>query len=328
VRWKNILRVSLNTLRTLFCNSIKGEDAMKKVLKWIGIVLGGLIGLLMVAGVMMFFLGSSRLTRTYDFPASGVVVPTDAASIESGKHRVQALCTDCHGADLGGVAGWTSVGPLATIDSANLTSGEGGIAEEFSTDEDYVNAIRHGIDPEGMPIYMPAVVAFQYISDDDLGAMIAYLKTIPPVDRKTNGSQFSALGKIIVGAGMFGNLPVEEVSHQNNVSAPEAGVTPEYGGYLVDTGDCRACHGQELAGGSYPDPSVTQPVPNLTPGGELGFWTESQFIQTMRTGFTPSGHVIDAKLMPVQQIGSLTDAELQAIWMYLQSLPKTATQTK
>lgn len=301
---------------------------MKKTFKWIGIVVGSLVGLILLAGVVLFAMGNSRLTKTYTFPASGIIAPTDAASIEVGKHWVQALCTDCHGTDLGGVVGWTSVGPLATIDSANLTSGEGGIAEEFSTDEDYVNAVRHGIDPEGKPIYMPAVAAFQYISDEELGAMIAYLKSIPPVDRKTNGSQFTSLGKIIVGAGMFGKLPVEDANHQNHVTAPQAGITTEYGEYLVATGDCRACHGQELAGGSYPDPSVTTPVPNLTPGGELGAWTETQFIQTMRTGITPGGHAINAELMPYKQIGSLTDVELQAVWMYLQALPKTETQTK
>lgn len=295
---------------------------MKKVFKWIGIVLGLLVGLIVLAGVVLFVTGNSRLSKTYDFPPSGIVIPTDAASIEYGRHRVETLCVDCHAGDLGGVIGWTVVGPLATIDSANLTSGEGGIGEEFTTDEDYVLAIRHGVDPEGKPLYMPAVAAFQYISDEDLGAMIAYLKTIPPVDRKTNGSQFSTLGRIIFAAGMFGKLPVEEVSHQDNISAPEAAVSVEYGAYLVDIGDCRACHGQELAGGSYPDPAVTAPVPNLTPGGELGAWTEAQFVTTMRTGVTPFGYQINRKLMPVEEVGALTDDELKAIWLYLTSLPK------
>lgn len=295
---------------------------MKKVFKWIGIVLGLLVGLIVLAGVVLFVTGNSRLSKTYDFPPSGIVIPTDAASIKYGRHRVETLCVDCHAGDLGGVIGWTVVGPLATIDSANLTSGEGGIGEEFTTDEDYVLAIRHGVDPEGKPLYMPAVAAFQYISDEDLGAMIAYLKTIPPVDRKTNGSQFSTLGRIIFAAGMFGKLPVEEVSHQDNISAPEAAVSVEYGAYLVDIGDCRACHGQELAGGSYPDPAVTAPVPNLTPGGELGAWTEAQFVTTMLTGVTPFGYQINRKLMPVEEVGALTDDELKAIWLYLTSLPK------
>lgn len=289
---------------------------MKKIFKWIGIMLGSLVGLILVAAVGLYFAGNSRFTRTYDFPSSGIVAPTDAASIEYGKHRVETLCADCHAEDLGGVIGWTVVGPLATIDSANLTSGEGGIAEEFTTDEDYVRAIRHGIDPEGKPLYMPAVAAFQYISDEELGAMIAYLKTVPPVDRKTSGSQFTVLGKIIFATGMFGDLPVEAASHQNNVTAPTAGATIEYGEYLVNIGDCRACHGQELAGGSYPDPAVTQPVPNLTPGGELGAWTEEQFIQIMRTG-----GALNPELMPVKEIGKLSDDELKAIWLYLRSLP-------
>lgn len=290
---------------------------MKKIFKWIGIVLGSLIGLILVAAVVLYFAGNSHFTKTYDFPPSGIVAPTDAASIEYGKHRVETLCVDCHGDDLGGVIGWTVVGPLATIDSANLTSGEGGIGEEFTTDEDYVRALRHGVDPEGKPLYMPAVAAFQAISDEDLGAIIAYLKTVTPVDRKTNGSQFSALGKVIFAVGMFGEFPVEVVSHQNNVTAPAAGATVEYGEYLVAIGDCRACHGQELAGGSYPDPAVTLPVPNLTPGGELGSWTEEQFITIMRTG-----GALNPILMPVKEVGKLTDDELKAVFMYLHSLPK------
>lgn len=51
---------------------------------------------------------------------------------------------------------WLDVGPLGRIDSANLTSGEGGVGQQFSSDEDYVRALRHGIDPDGKPIYMPA----------------------------------------------------------------------------------------------------------------------------------------------------------------------------
>lgn len=289
---------------------------MKKIFKWIGIVLGSLIGLFLVSAVALYFVGNSHFTKTYDFPSSGIVAPADAASIEYGKHRVETLCIGCHGEDLGGVIGWTVVGPLATIDSANLTSGEGGIGQEFTTDEDYVRAIRHGIDPEGKPIYMPAVAAFQHLSDADLGAMIAYLKTAPPVDRKTNGSQFTALGKIIFATGMFGEFPAETVSHQNNVTAPEAGANVAYGEYLVAIGDCRACHGQELAGGSYPDPAVTLPVPNLTPGGELGAWTEEQFITIMRTG-----GALNPELMPVKEIGKLSDDELKAVFMYLHSLP-------
>lgn len=301
---------------------------MKKVFKWIGIALGSLVGLILLAALAFYFMGNSRLNKTYDFPASGIVAPTDEASVARGEHVVKTMCVGCHSADLGGQIGWFAAGPLGSADSANLTSGKGGVGQEYTSDEDYARAIRHGIDPEGKPIFMPAVVAAQYMSDEDLGAVIAYLKTLPPVDRETHGLNFTPLARIMIGAGMFGKLPVEEVSHQNNVAAPAAGVTAEYGQYLVNIGGCHDCHGAQLAGGIYPDPSVKAIAPNLTPGGELAGWTQDQFIAAMRTGVTPSGHDLDPDLMPWKDTANLSDEELQAIRLYLQSLPKMEQQAQ
>jgi len=59
---------------------------------------------------------------------------------------------------------------------------------------------------------------------------------------------------------------------------------------------------------------------NLTPGGEVGFWSEGQFIATMRTGVTPGGHRL-IEFMPWKYFGEMTDDELKAVWLYLQSLP-------
>lgn len=294
---------------------------MKKVFKWIGIVLGSLVGLVLVAGGVLALIGNARLNKTYDFPPSNLVIPTDVSSIARGKHRVETLCIGCHGDDLSGISKWFDAGPIGTIDSANLTSGEGGVGREFSSDEDYVRAIRHGIDPAGKPTLMFAVPATSHLSDEDLAAIIAYLKTVPPVDHKTNGHHLSPLGKIMLSAGKLGKLPVEVVSHEAHVTAPPVGVTVEYGGYLVNTNACSDCHGAELAGGKYPDPSLTLISPNLTPGGELGTWTEDQFVSTIKTGTTPHGHKLDPDLMPWKIYGKMTDNELKAVWMYLQSLP-------
>jgi mono/diheme cytochrome c family protein len=301
---------------------------MKKVFKWIGIVIGSLVGLLLVAGAVLYFMGNSRLNKTYDFPPSNIVVPTDDASIEFGRHRAESLCEGCHGPDLGGIENWFSAGPLGTIDSANLTSGEGGVGQEFKSDEDYVRAIRHGIDPEGKPLFMPAVVSTSNLSDEDLGAIIAYIKTVPPVAHKTTGQHFTPLAKILYVLGVLPQLPVEVVSHETHVAAPVAGVTAEYGKYMVDTNDCRLCHGPNLNGGPFPDPTRKKISPNLTPGGELAFWSEDQFINTIRTGTTPSGHVLDSEFMPWKDYRNFYDDELKAIFMYLQSVPKKPQYTK
>lgn len=296
---------------------------MKNVFKWVGIVLGSLIGLILIAGVVLYVMGNARLNKTYDIPPSNITLPTDAASIAFGKHRAETLCEGCHGADLSGINNWFNAAPLGTIDSVNLTSGAGGIGSTFTT-EDYVRAIRHGIGLDNKPLFMTAVVSTSNLSDKDLGAIIAYLKTIPPVDHKTNGRHFTPLANIMFGAGMLGKLPAESVSHDVHVNAPEVGVTPNYGKYLVDTNDCRVCHGPNLNGGPYPDPTIKKISPNLTPGGEPGFWTEAQFINTIRTGTTPGGNKLNPDLMPWQIYSKFEDNELEAIWAYLQSLPKLA----
>jgi len=95
---------------------------MKKVLKWIGIVLGSLIGLALVAVLVLIMMGNAHFNKTYEFPPSNLTIPTDAESIAAGQHLAQTLCETCHGPDLSGINNWFNGGALGTIDSANLTS--------------------------------------------------------------------------------------------------------------------------------------------------------------------------------------------------------------
>ena len=73
-----------------------------------------------------------------------------------------------------------------------------------------------------------------------------------------------------------------------------------------------------------PDPGVSMLVPNITPGGEPGSWTEAQFFTAVRAGVKPDGQALNADLMPWPQIGKSTDDELKAIWMYMKSVPAVA----
>ena len=301
---------------------------MKKFARLFGILIGSLIGVLLVLGAVMYALGNARLNKVYDFPPSNLVIPTDAASIANGKHRAETLCEGCHGKDLSGVDKWFNAGPIGTIDSANLTAGEGGVGREYTSDEDFVRAIRHGIDPAGKPIFMTAVYATSNLSDEDLAAIIAYIKTVPPVDHVHQERYFTPLARILLTAGVLGDLPVEAVSHAVKVSAPTSGTTPEYGKYLVDTHDCRVCHGADLNGGPFPDPTITKISPNLTPGGELAAWGEADFMNALRTGKTPAGHDLNPEFMPWEIYKNFTDDELKAIFLYLQSVPKLPQYTE
>ena len=118
----------------------------------------------------------------------------------------------------------------------------------------------------------------------------------------------------------MGDLSAAEIIDHDQPYAemPEIGANLAYGEYLSPL--CTSCHGVDLSG-AQPSIQGSPIAPNLTPGGGLGAWTESEFIQTMRSGVTPSGHQLDPEYMPWKSFGKLADDELQAIWMYLASLP-------
>jgi mono/diheme cytochrome c family protein len=94
-------------------------------------------------------------------------------------------------------------------------------------------------------------------------------------------------------------------------------VTVEYGEYLALP--CALCHGANFNGQTIMI-DAEYLAPNLTTGGELKAWSEQDFINTMRTGITPNGHQLKS-VMPWKYFGQMTDDELKAVWLYLQSLP-------
>jgi mono/diheme cytochrome c family protein len=168
---------------------------------------------------------------------------------------------------------------------------------------------------------------FYYLSDADLGGIIAYVKSVPPVDNEIRERSLKPFAKILYAVGAFGNLLyAETIQHDVRPPAPAVGLTVEYGKYLADAHGCKSCHGEALSGDQPAEPGAPL-APNLTPGGELAVWTEADFFNTLRTGVTPSGHEL-SESMPWQGLGKMTDDELKAVWLYLQALPALETTTE
>src|SRR5215211_2318130 len=156
---------------------------MKKLLKWIGIIFAGLLGFLIVAAVILYLVCSAKFSKKYDVPVETISIPSDATAVQRGEHLATIfLCTRCHSEDLGGQVYFDAPG-LLSIPTPNLTSGDGGVGS-FYTDKDWVRAIRHGVSPDGRALFLMLSNAYQYLGEEDLSALIAYLKTIPPVDNK------------------------------------------------------------------------------------------------------------------------------------------------
>ncbi len=283
---------------------------MRRVLKWIGVVLGAIVGLVLIVAAILYVRTGMRLNKVYDIQPAAVVVPTDAASIERGAHLAAIFCAGCHGEDFSGTAFFEDES-LGSIPAPNLTPGTGGADSEF-TDADWVLAIRHGLEPDGTPLLVMPSASLYYLSDTDLGALIAFLKSLPPVDKEWDERQLTPLARILVAVGAMGDaISAETIDHTGpRPVAPAAGVTVDYGEYLATTGGCRDCHGAGLTGGKSPDPAAP-PAPDITPGGALKTWTQADFVTAV--------HTRKSEFMPWEDLNHMTNDELSALWLYLQS---------
>lgn len=285
--------------------------------------LAGLLGLLFVALAVIYVGSQVRLNRRYDIAVQPLPIPTDAASIARGQHLATAVtgCTDCHGADLSGHT-FADAPPFLLV-SSNLTRGAGGVGNQYS-DADWGRAIRYGVRPDGKSlIFMPSQ-HFNKLSNEDLAALIAYIKSVVPVDHEQGPSTLRLLGRLLLLIGEY-PLPAETADAAAPIPvAPPAGRTVDYGNYLVGIGACAECHGAKLAGAAAVEPGAP-PGRNLTPGGNIGQWSEAEFINTLRTGVRPDGTAINAA-MPWWVLARQTDDELGAIYRYLRSLPALPTE--
>lgn len=165
---------------------------LPRALKWIGIGLAGLLGILVVAAFSFALVGRARLDRTPQLTSGLTHIQADSAAIAHGEHVARITgCQGCHGKKLGGEV--VADMPLGRFVASNLTSGRGGIASSYH-DEDWDHAIRFGVRPNHRVIVpvMPYRL-FNHLSDADAAALIGYLKKLAPVDRALPSRRLSGL---------------------------------------------------------------------------------------------------------------------------------------
>ncbi len=292
---------------------------LKKVL----IFLGVLLIVLLVCGVAAWTIAGSRLTGSMEgVVAHPLSVPTDSGAIANGNRLATAYgCRDCHGDDLAGKV-MIEEGAFMVIYAPNLTAGEGGTAEYSSSDWDLT--LRHGIGPDGRTLIIMPSGSYAKMNDQDMGEIVAYIQSLPPVDRTVPPPAFGPASRIAALAGADELIPARAVDHE----APHPAATPReptvaYGAYLASAG-CTGCHGADYSG-LPAGPGMDLAASNLTPHPEfgLGQWTFEDFDRAVRSGRRPDGTVISTT-MPWAALSALTYDEVLALWRYLETVPPLA----
>jgi mono/diheme cytochrome c family protein len=292
---------------------------MRGIIRFILYFVAAFVVALLVAGLVGYVESESRINASYDIPDPGLTIPTDAAAVAEGARLVAIRgCADCHTTDYGGQL-FIDGGPLGTYYATNITPGQGSAVAGF-TPGDWERAIRHGVGADGRGLLVMPSFDYDRLSDEDTARMIAYLQTLPPVDRAHPESTVGPVGRLLIASGA---LPLAAAQIDHSAPTP-ARVVPEvsaaYGEYLVST--CTGCHTESLGGGLLPGAGPDDiPAANLTPSGNPGNWTEEQFITTLMTGRTPEGKQLDPAVMPWPVTAQMTETELKALWAYIRTVP-------
>jgi mono/diheme cytochrome c family protein len=289
------------------------------VLRWTARVVGALVALLVVGVGAVYGVSASRISRTYAVRAHPIPVSSEPAVIEHGR-RLAAIkgCTECHGANMAGhmMIDDPMFGRIAT---ANLTAGrDGGMmsAEAFEL------ALRHGVRADGRSLLVMPSQEMANLSDEDVGALYSYLKTLPAVNAPVVEPQVGPLGRVLSVAGAFELTPARAIAQDApHKPAPPVGVTPEYGAYLAL--GCTGCHRMDFTGGPMPGAPPGAPiVANLTPDQDegIGRWSEDDFVTALTTGQRPDAGPINGDFMPVKMTAQMTETEKRAIYRYLRTV--------
>jgi mono/diheme cytochrome c family protein len=305
---------------------------IRKILKWTGLLL-----LALILGITITT--AFRQNLKYVAPYPQVKASSNPAIIERGRHLVisSAHCINCHskrnpdsilnlGQEPPLTGGVVFNLPVGKIYSRNITPDEEtGIGR--LTDPEIARALRYGVHPNGTPVYdfMP----FHNVSDEDLTAIISYLRAQKPVKNKVPDHKLNILGNMVKAymikpVGPDGEVPV---SVDKDTSAA-------YGKYLaISVAECSGCHtkrdisgkfiGDLFAGGNpIGEPGIALRPPNLTTdsSSRIFGWSQEEFINRFR-----KGKLIPYSVMPWNSFKRMTDDELKAIYSYLKTVKPAKT---
>lgn len=305
----------------------------KRIVKILGgtVVVIAALALIFVAVILV------RADRRFDAPYPEIRATNDPAMIARGEYIANGPghCINCHtlnseskaiaqGATppLAGGHEWSL--PFGKVYTPNLTPDpETGIGRR--TDAELARVLRYGVMPDGRAA-LP-FMEYHDLSDEDLTALLSFLRAQKPVRRVVPKHQLTFLGKAVLA---FAIEPIGPKSAPRRISPPSE-PTVERGEYLATSvAVCAECHTKRnLIDGSYVQARFSGGMvfdtggdkiivsPNLTPSkyGRITNWTEDQFVGRFGAGVgIPHTH------MPWRQFQRMSENDVRAIYRYLKSL--------
>lgn len=277
------------------------------LVRWAAASASGILALAVGVFLGAALVGYWKLNRGHDNPIPQVSVAVTPERVARGA-RFEPYCDGCHAPKRGEpMTGRDFLGegapPIGTFYAPNLTP----VHLEAWSDGELIRAIREGVHRSGRSLLIMPSKLLRHLSDADVQAIVAYLRSLPPRGAETPPNRLNVLG-----AAMVNMAPILEAQPPvtEPVVAPPAGPTAEYGAYLSSL-TCELCHGGDLLG----DPQFKAPPLIAIPLA----WDAQEFLHFMRTGIRPDGTSVDGEAMPWEAFSRFLreDYEVRAIYAYL-----------
>ncbi|WP_431097876.1 c-type cytochrome [Polaromonas aquatica] len=292
---------------------------MKRWIKWTAGLVG--VAVVLVAGVAVVGsqMADSKSQRQIKVSVQPVTIPATAQALERGAYLYSSRgCADCHGA-AGAGREFMNDGKMR-LAGPNITPSEGNVVARYRT-EDWVRTVRHGVKPDGRPVFVMPSEDYNRFTDEDLGALVAYVKSLPPTPGGAAVLDVPMPVRILYAFDLIKDA-AQKIDHALPPARPIAeGVTPAHGAYVANM--CIGCHGATLAGGKIPGgPPDWAPAANLTPGEGSAmprYKNADAFVAMLRSGKRPDGTAI--AVMPFESLRALNDVDAQALYAYLKTVP-------
>lgn len=279
---------------------------MRRSIKWLGIILGSIVGLAVLAILVTWIGGGIIAGRVYDIPPSTFAVNKETADIDEGRRIALTLgCFDgCHGEGLGGNVFYdnfwigTFVAPELTQTFADLS------------DAELDSVIRHGVRRNGKSTFIMPSSGLHHLSDADLSDITAFVRSQPAGDGNAYEASLGLMPRFFLLIREFKPQAQRISDDAPWLSGSPTRTSPDAGQYLANTA-CAECHGIDLQGQGEFTPSLAAVVA----------YSLEDFQTLMRTGVPIGNRELELmKEVATGRFVHFTDSEIAALHGFLQSL--------
>jgi mono/diheme cytochrome c family protein len=280
-------------------------------MKWIVRILGGLLVVVCVAVLAIFVASNRIINKRHAFQEHPLTVPSDSASVAEGERFARIRCMGCHSDSLKGKVFFDEP-MIARLIAPNVPAKIATLS-----DAEFAGFLRSGVRKDGTSPFVMPPPGFYHISDQDLGALIAYIRSLPVGEHALPANSYRLMGRLGITMGQFRTAVANFDTTEKRVGDDPAWATTRKGEYLARI-QCTECHGLRLTG--EPAPEGEAGTPSLS--GALGY-SPDEFVRLLRTG-TPRDTTRKLTLMAEVAQGGLThltDEEIAAVYGYLKTLP-------